>query len=184
MTTTTTDENPSLLRRLAHRWPTLAALPLIAASLYNIDDVRGLAFLLVLSPLGYLVPAAYNRPGITWPAVLIGSVAIAPFKILDLNPSYALLVASAVFVAIGVARRAPGFGVQVVAAVLFAVAAVIAIEAGSLTLGGAFVALGLLAHAAWDLYHHRHNRVVPRSYAEWCGVVDLVLGVVAIVLIF
>jgi hypothetical protein len=183
MTSMTTDENPSLLRWLARRWPTLAAIPLVAVSLYGLDDARGLAFLLVLSPLGYLVPASFNRPGITWPAVLIGAVAVAPLRILDLNVAYALLVASVAFVVIGTVRRAPGFGIQVVAAVLFAAVTVIAIEAGSLVLGGVLVGIGLLAHAAWDAYHHRVDRVVPRSFAEWCLVVDVVLGVAAIVLI-
>ncbi|MEV4535804.1 hypothetical protein AB0J82_18450 [Asanoa sp. NPDC049518] len=184
MTSTTTDQNPSLLRWLAHRWPTLAAIPLVAVTLYDLEDVRGLAFLLVLCPLAYLVPASFSRPGITWPAVLIGAVAVGPLRIFDLNAAYALLVVSVVFVVLGTVRRAPGFGVQVIAAVLFAAMAVIAIEAGSLVFGGVLVAIGLLAHAAWDAYHHRVNRVVPRSYAEWCFVVDVILGVVAIVLIF
>ncbi|HTF11002.1 MAG TPA: hypothetical protein VK659_22780 [Asanoa sp.] len=181
MTSTT---NPSTLGWLAHRWPTLVAIPIALASLYGLDDVRDLAFLLVFSPLGYLVPASFNRPGITWPAVLIGSFAVGPLRYFELNTEYALLVASVAFVVIGTVRRAPGFGIQVVAAVLFAGLAVIAIEAGSVAVGGVLIAIGLLAHAGWDAYHHRVNRVVPRSFAEWCFVVDVILGVVAIVLIF
>ncbi|GIF73225.1 hypothetical protein [Asanoa siamensis] len=184
MTSTTTGETPSLPRWLAHRWPTLAAIPIIAASFYNLADVRGLAFLLVLSPLGYLVPASLNRRSVTWPAVLIGSVVVAPLKILDLNIAYAMLVASVVFVVLGIVRRAPGFGIQAAAAVLFAVVAVVALEAGSIVLAGVLIAVGLLAHAAWDVYYHRADRVVPRSYAEWCAVVDVVLGVAAVILIF
>jgi hypothetical protein len=184
MTSTTTNENPSLPRWFARRWPTLAAIPVVAASLYDLADVRGLAFLLVLSPLAYLVPAAFNRPGITWPAVIIGSVAVAPLKFFELNAAYALLIGSVAFVVIGVVRRAPGFGIQVVAAVVLAVLAVIAVEAGSLALAGVLIGVGLLAHAAWDAYHHRVDRVVPRSYAEWCAVVDVILGVAAFVLIF
>jgi hypothetical protein len=174
----------TFLRTLAHRWPTFAAIPIILGSLYRIDDVRGLAFLLVISPLAYLMPASFTRPGITWPAVLIGMSAVGPLKFLDLNPAYALLIASVVFVVIGTVRRAPGFGIQVVAAVVLAVMAVIAIEAGSLVAGGLLIAVGLFAHAAWDTYHHRVNRVVPRSFAECCAVIDVVLGVVAILLIF
>lgn len=180
----TIEENPSLLRWLAHRWPTFAAIPIVAASLFGLADVRGLAFLLVLSPLGYLVPASLHRPGITWPAVLIGSAVVAPMKIFGFNPAYALLVASMAFVVIGTVRRAPGFGIQAIAAVLFAVLAVTALEGGSLVLAGVLIALGLFAHAAWDVYHHRVNRVVPRSFAEWCAVLDVIIGVGALVLIF
>jgi hypothetical protein len=43
--------------------------------------------------------------------------------------------------------------------------------------GGYLVAAGLLGHATWDAVHWRANRIVSRSFAEWCGVLDLVIGV-------
>ncbi|RKN53186.1 hypothetical protein D7193_21945 [Micromonospora costi] len=42
------------------------------------------------------------------------------------------------------------------------------------------VAFGWLGHAVWDAVHHRRDEVVPRAYAEWCGVLDAVLGVTII----
>ena len=36
--------------------------------------------------------------------------------------------------------------------------------------------IAILSHAAWDAYHYLRNRVVVRSYAEFCAVVDLLLG--------
>ena len=48
------------------------------------------------------------------------------------------------------------------------------------TLGRYLLAAGWLIHGVWDFAHHRTGRVVPRAWAEWCGVVD-VLGAVAIV---
>lgn len=44
------------------------------------------------------------------------------------------------------------------------------------------IAAGWLAHAAWDLGHFVANKVVPRAWSEWCGVVDLVIGVTIIFL--
>jgi hypothetical protein len=38
------------------------------------------------------------------------------------------------------------------------------------------LAAGWLAHAAWDVAHHRANRIVPRWYAECCAVVDFLLA--------
>jgi hypothetical protein len=38
------------------------------------------------------------------------------------------------------------------------------------------LAAGWLAHAAWDVVHHRIGRVVPRWYAETCLVADLTLA--------
>jgi hypothetical protein len=42
------------------------------------------------------------------------------------------------------------------------------------------VSAGLLAHAAWDVYHHRTGRVVVRSMAEFCGVLDTLLALVVL----
>lgn len=38
------------------------------------------------------------------------------------------------------------------------------------------LAAGWLAHAVWDVIHHRADRVVPRWYAELCMVCDLVVA--------
>ncbi|MFB8275775.1 hypothetical protein [Nocardia colli] len=52
------------------------------------------------------------------------------------------------------------------------------------TAGQLVLAAGFLAHAVWDFAHHRADLMVPRWYAEFCAVVDvlvaaaLVLGVV------
>src|ERR687897_768618 len=43
-------------------------------------------------------------------------------------------------------------------------------------LGAYLVAFALLGHAAWDAYHYLRDRVVARSYAEFCGVLDLLVG--------
>jgi hypothetical protein len=38
------------------------------------------------------------------------------------------------------------------------------------------LAAGWLAHASWDVVHHRAGRVVPRWYAETCLPADLLLA--------
>jgi hypothetical protein len=47
--------------------------------------------------------------------------------------------------------------------------------------GAYLVAAGLLAHAAWDAYHHRVNRVVVRSMAEFCFVLDILLAAAIVI---
>ena len=42
--------------------------------------------------------------------------------------------------------------------------------------GGYLVAFVLIGHAGWDAYHYLKDRVVARSYAEFCGIADLLLG--------
>ena len=38
------------------------------------------------------------------------------------------------------------------------------------------LAAGWLGHGVWDLVHLRRRAVVSRSYAQWCGVVDIVMA--------
>lgn len=49
------------------------------------------------------------------------------------------------------------------------------------TVGRYVLAAGFFAHAVWDFAHHRADRMVPRWYAEFCAVVD-VLAAAALVL--
>jgi hypothetical protein len=39
----------------------------------------------------------------------------------------------------------------------------------------------LIGHAAWDAYHHRANKVVVRSFAELCFVLDTLVAVVIVI---
>jgi hypothetical protein len=48
-------------------------------------------------------------------------------------------------------------------------------------LGAYLVAAGLLGHAAWDVHHHRVNRVVVRSLAEYCLALDTALAVAIVI---
>jgi hypothetical protein len=43
-------------------------------------------------------------------------------------------------------------------------------------LGRYLVAAGWLLHGVWDLVHLKLDRVVARSFAEWCAVVDVVIA--------
>ena len=54
-------------------------------------------------------------------------------------------------------------------------AAIALIAAGDLA--AYVVAAGLFCHAVWDAYHHWTNKVVVRSMAEFCCVLDTALGV-------
>jgi predicted PurR-regulated permease PerM len=51
-------------------------------------------------------------------------------------------------------------------------------------LGGTLVAIGLLGHAAWDAVHFVRNRVVTRPYAEFCAVLDLLVGAAVLFVLF
>ena len=164
-----------------HRWPT-ASLGIAVAALAAFDLQDGLEFaaLIVLMALVYLGAAALDRRWSAW-AVLLAGIPIAFFipSTSEVVPSVVLLVATLVFLVLGVARgqrQRPGsLPLQTVGMLAFGSTALLALYVDP-DLGGKLVAIALFGHAAWDAYHLLRNRVVPRSYAEFCAVVDLLLG--------
>ncbi|WP_203899791.1 hypothetical protein [Virgisporangium aliadipatigenens] len=93
---------------------------------------------------------------------------------------WTLLVLAFAYLSIGVVRGTlrPG---RVLAAQLGGAGVYLGLIALASALSGtasAFVVgAGWFAHAGWDLWHHRRNLVVWREFAEWCAVVDAVIGV-------
>jgi hypothetical protein len=100
-----------------------------------------------------------------------------------LLPAWTLLILPAGYLVIGTVRRqwtVPGaLRLQLVGLAGWSALAVVAVIVGG-TLAHWLVGFGWLAHAGWDLAHHRTRRVVPRGYAEWCAVLDAVLGITII----
>lgn len=132
-------------------------------------------------------PTAASKRGAAWPAFGVTFVLISLGNVLEGFDSVPRMVAAAaVLLVIGAAtqgwRPVWSLPAQAAAMVLFGAVAVIALRVNP-NLGGVLVSLGLLAHAAWDVYHHRTGRVVSRSLAEFCAVLDVVLGVGLLVLI-
>jgi hypothetical protein len=50
-------------------------------------------------------------------------------------------------------------------------------------IGASVVAAWLFGHAAWDAYHHRSHKVVDRSMAEFCCVLDTAIAVAIVMAI-
>jgi len=132
-------------------------------------------------------PTAGPRTGVLsrWPA-LLGLLSTVD-NVIHPRPlaAWTMLVLPAGYLVIGAVRRTLRprrvLAVQVAAFAGYAVlAAAAALAAPRLAL--VLVGAGWLAHAAWDVWHHRRDAVVPRPYAEWCAVVDIVIGVSLIAL--
>lgn len=125
-----------------------------------------------------------------WPA--LAGVALGVSSLLALEPwsrsdppTWLLPGLAIAYLALGAARgrlRRPGvLRLQLVGLVVFggcALAAILIDARASQYVAG----LAWIGHAAWDVAHHRdlsHHRavgVVPRGYAEFCIVVDLLVG--------
>jgi hypothetical protein len=175
---------------LKHRWPTVLGIAVAVLTAFDLQVdagfVSSISALVVLMALVYLGSAALDRRWSAW-VVLLAGLPVAFFlpSVSGVGASVVLLVASLVFVVLGVARgqpRGPG-GLELQAAGMLGFGAIaFATLYVDTVLGAYLVAAALLGHAVWDALHYLRDRVVSRSYAEFCGVTDLALG--ATILLF
>jgi hypothetical protein len=176
---------------LMHRWPTALGITVAALTAFDLEvdagSVSSLSALVVLMALVYVGAAALDRRRASWVVFLAAFAVMVVLPLLDpgVAPAVILLVAAPVFVAVGVVggllRRPGGLTLQAAGMLGFGAIALTALYA-DLELGGYLVATGLIGHAAWDAYHYLRNRVVARSYAEFCGVLDLLVGAAILVM--
>lgn len=175
-------------------WPTLAGIAF--AAFVALDPVRGpvrgaergsdLAPIVAASGLVYLAAAALQKRSAAWPAFFVSVVVITIVKMaaIDIDPTWPLIGLAALLAGYGLlggaARPAGSLPIQAIAMVGFGAIAAIALFLDD-DAGAYLVALGLFAHAGWDVYHHRADKVVTRSLAEFCFVLDVLLALAIIV---
>jgi hypothetical protein len=170
-----------ILTWLAHRWPSAAGIALALLTGLGIAGGADIAPVVTASGFVYLGAAAFKRPAAAWPMFAAAFVLITiGFLVPSVDPSWWMVGVAAGLAAYGLARGAlsPPWGLplQSAAMVVFATAAITAVNVGA-TWAGFLVAASLLAHALWDAYHHHVDRVVVRSMSEFCGVLDTLLAI-------
>ena len=171
-----------------HRWPTALGIAVAALIAFDLEDGRELAALTVLMPLVYVGAAALDRRWSAWLVLLAGIAVLTVIPSTpQVVPSVGFLVAALVFLVVGVARgqwrRPGGLPLQTVGMLLFGSIVLVALYVEPV-LGGILVAIGLLGHGAWDAYHLLRDRVVARSYAEFCAVLDLLTSAAILFVLF
>jgi hypothetical protein len=118
-----------------------------------------------------------------WPAAL--GLAVAAESLLNPGPQPVafMLLLPLLYLVIGAFRRTLRPRKVLLAQVGALAAYLILVGIASVTdprTAQFLVAAGWIAHAGWDVWHHRHRLVVPRGYAEFCFVFDLGIGATAI----
>ncbi|QIN83341.1 hypothetical protein GBA63_12365 [Rubrobacter tropicus] len=173
---------------LAHRWPTALGVAVAALTVFDLRGGTELAALTMLMSVVYLGAAALDRRRFAW-VVLLAGVAVLAFvpTSSEVALSVGFLAAALVFFVVGAARgglRKPGgLALQSVGVLAFGSIVLAALYVDP-DLGGFLVAFALLGHAAWDVFHYARDKVVARSYAEWCAVVDLLAGAAVLFVLF
>jgi hypothetical protein len=175
-----------MTRTLLRRWPIAAGAALAALVGYDLTGADELAPILAAAALVYLGAAALGRRDAAWPIFLGTFVVITVTKVtpVDVNATWLFLGLAVLFAGYGLARGAarPRHGLPLQAAAMAGFGALAAVTLAAHETAGAFlVAAGLLGHAAWDVHHFRTRRVVSRSLAEFCVVLDALLAVVVVV---
>ncbi|WP_049566097.1 hypothetical protein [Nonomuraea sp. SBT364] len=168
---------------LTGRWPTalaLAATGLTFGGAGSAEGVAGLAQALPLLPLLYLVMAKLRRRAATWPGVGIGLAVVVGLRMLDVVQPATVLTAIALVVLVwagvdGQLRRDGTFRVQALGMLLFGGLALAGLAVDP-ELARYLVAAGWFFHGVWDFVHLKLDKVVARSFAEWCGVVDIMIA--------
>jgi hypothetical protein len=172
---------------LRQHWPAAAGLGFAALVGYGITSGVELASVLAAAALVYLGAAALQRPMAAWPLFFATAVVITIARLTDapLDPTWLILAGAVILLGWGLVRGAvrPRYGLplQSLALLVFGALAAAALLVNP-TVGALLVAAGLLGHAGWDLHHYRTRRVVARSLAEFCIVLDAALAVLIVVI--
>ena len=177
---------------MLRRWPTalgvVFAASLAAAYWFGFAEWERLAEVLAAAGLVYLGAAALGLRSLAWPMFSIAFVLITiGFLIPGFTPFWWMVGIGVALVVVGLARGAvrPTWGLPLTAGVMLVIAVIVLTAMGlDRPWAAVLVALGLLAHAAWDVYHHRTGRVVVPSMAEFCAVLDALLGLGILVAAF
>ena len=171
-------------------WPSLAGAGFavfVALDIFTGNESGSdLAPIVAASGLVYLAAAALQKPSTAWPAFFVSVVIITAAKMgwTSFDATWILVAIAALLVGYGLVtgrvRPIGGLPLQAVAMLAFGAVAATALYVNEIV-GACLVATGLLAHAAWDVYHHRANKVVARSLAEFCFVLDLMLALAIVI---
>ncbi|MFI0485392.1 hypothetical protein [Actinomadura sp. 9N215] len=173
---------PAVTTAARRFWPAALAAAMAVPNLGGggTEQVTSLARALCLLPLLYLVVETFQWRRGSW-AVL--AVLIASFTVLEaVDVADPAAVAAAVALAVlvwgavkGRMFRSKPLQAQALGMIGFGAVALIGLVIDT-DAGRYIVAAGWFAHGLWDLVHLKLDKVVLRSYAQWCAVVDVLIA--------
>lgn len=177
-----------MIRAIARRWPTTLGIASATVHLGGGEraaQMTALGGTLLFLPLIYVVMARSGRRGLSWPALVAVFVLIIGLRAAGVPlPTVAVPLAAAAL-AWSVIGHVPDRGtvrVQALGMVGFGALALASLAVDP-DLGLYLLAAGWFIHGVWDLVHLKLDRAVSRSYAEWCGVFDVLTAAQLLLLV-
>ncbi|MGH3333309.1 MAG: hypothetical protein ACRDPJ_18570 [Nocardioidaceae bacterium] len=164
------------VRIMVRWWPVLLAVALSALS-WGIDPVTARE-LFTLLPLVYVAVVIVGRRSASWPLLALGSGCFLVFQLQTVvDPTLALATLAILVALLGFfVNDSRELVVQSSALVLWLVL-VVATLAISADGASVLMAVAWATHGAWDLWHLRRDKVVSRTYAQWCAAFDILIAV-------
>lgn len=164
-------------------WPSLVGLAVAISQIVTGVDAEGAAITVTIAASCYLAAAALGQRWIAWAGIVVGAAVVTVSELAGIPWWAGLAGYAAVLVAVGLGRPAPCriLSDQSLGMVVFGGLAVVAMFI-SPRVGLGLAGLALASHALWDYRHWRRNDVVPRSVTEFCMMLDVPVGGVAVVL--
>jgi len=177
-------------RRAVQFWPAAAGVALAALTAWGLsapqEVTARLAPVLAASALVYLGSAVLHRREAAWPMFGATFVVITIGRIADVDVTWVLLGAGVLAALVGLVtaglRPAHALPLQALGMVAFGAVAAVALLVAP-PVGALLVAAGLLGHTAWDVVHLRTGRVVSRTLAVFCAVLDTLLAAAIVVVV-
>lgn len=169
---------------LLRRWPTALALLLTSLNMGgggSDGDVENFAQILPLLPLLYVVMAKLEKRRATWPLLVTGIAMVFVLRMVEVIPMAAVWWAIALVVLVwgafdGHLAKSGTLRVQALGMLVFGGLGLIGLVIDP-EVARYLIAAGWLFHGVWDFVHLVRDKVVARSFAEWCGIVDIVVAV-------
>lgn len=169
----------------AHRfWPAALAVAMSAATWGGSgtdEGVTSLASALSLLPLLYLVVETFQWRRATWGLLAALLVSFTALKAVDIVDPAAVVAGAALAVLVWGALEGRLFRSRVLQAQALGMIGFGAVALTGMIVdpdaGRYIVATGWFAHGIWDIVHLKLDKVVLRSYALWCAVIDIIIAV-------
>jgi hypothetical protein len=182
-TSTTSPRSTTRLAALAHRWPSAVGLLAAVGLFLTGTNSASIALVVAIAATCYLAAAAFSLSWMAWAWIPLSFLTVFAGAAVGLDPLVATAAAAATLLVVGLLRGAarPALTLETAGLLLYG-----AVAAGALllapTVGLVVVALTLVGHGVWDLWHlRRHRDLVSPSLAEACVVLDIPLGLAVVV---
>ena len=183
VSTSTTARGALRSQGILHRWPSALGLAVAAVQLVSGPDTETVATVIGVAVLCYLGAAALDRRWVAWAGCVVVSLVVVASQMIGVAWwAVGGTVALALVIA-GLLLRVPRppLAAQTAALIGYGGAAMAALFLAP-RVGLVLAGVALAGHTVWDVIHYRRNQVVHRSLAEFCVLLDVPLGVGAIVL--